>query len=80
MDVRGALLGAAIWAGHDRIADRRFVDVATTHVAAVCPSKPYEFIGFGARDVTKPYKFIWFGDIHGPKPNKFIGMWQQLTV
>ena len=36
-------------------------------------SKPYEFIGFGAMDVTKPYKFIGFGDIHGPKPYKFIG-------
>ncbi len=24
-------------------------------------AKPYEFIGFGAMDVTKPYKFIWFG-------------------
>ena len=27
---------------------------------------PYEFIGFGAMDVTKPYKSIWFGDSHGP--------------
>ena len=27
------------------------------------PSKPYEFIGFGARDVTKPYKIILFGDM-----------------
>ncbi len=36
-------------------------------------SKTYEFMGFGAMDVTKPYKFIWFGDIHGPKPYKFIG-------
>ncbi len=24
-------------------------------------TKPYEFIGFGARDVTKPYEFIGFG-------------------
>ena len=38
------------------------------------PSKPYEFIGLGAMDVTKPYKFIWFGDTHGPKPYKFIGL------
>ncbi len=38
------------------------------------PSKPYEFIGFGAMDVTKPYSlYIWFGDIHGPKPCEFIG-------
>ncbi len=28
------------------------------------PSKPYEFIGPGAMDVTKPYEFIGFGDIH----------------
>jgi hypothetical protein len=38
-----------------------------------CQTKPYEFIGFGAVDVTKSYKFICFGDIHGPKPYKFIG-------
>ena len=31
------------------------------------PSKPYEFMRFGAMDVTKPYKFIWFGDIPGSK-------------
>ncbi len=31
-------------------------------------SKPYDFIEFGAAEVTKPYDFIWFGDIHGPKP------------
>ncbi len=37
------------------------------------PSKPHEFIGFGALDVAKPYKFIWFGDIGGPKPYDFIG-------
>ncbi len=37
------------------------------------PSKPYEFIGFGAMDVTKLYKFIWFGDSHGPKAYTFIG-------
>ena len=24
--------------------------------------KPYEFIGFGAMDVTKPYEFMGFGD------------------
>ncbi len=37
------------------------------------PSKPFEFIGFGAMDVTKSYKSIWFGDIHGPKPYEFTG-------
>ncbi len=37
------------------------------------PSKPYDFIGFGAMDVTKPYEFIWFGDIPGSKPYGFIG-------
>ncbi len=37
------------------------------------PSKPYDFIGLGAMDVTKLYKFKGFGDIHGPKPYKFIG-------
>ncbi len=36
--------------------------------AGVRPSKSYEFIGFGAIDVTKTYKFIVFGDIDGPKP------------
>ncbi len=37
------------------------------------PSNPYEFIWFGAMDVTMPYKFIWFGYIHGPKPYECIG-------
>jgi hypothetical protein len=36
------------------------------------PHLPYEFIGFGAMDVTKPYEFTGFGDIHGPKPCKFM--------
>jgi hypothetical protein len=27
--------------------------------------KPYEFIGFGAMDVTKPCKFIGFGAFIG---------------
>ncbi len=36
-------------------------------------AQPYEFIGFGAMDVTKPYQFIWFGDLHGAKPYEFIG-------
>ncbi len=36
------------------------------------PSEPYEFIGFGAMDVTKPDTFVWFGDIHGLKPYKSI--------
>ena len=22
---------------------------------------PYQFVRFGAMDVTKPYQFIWFG-------------------
>ena len=37
------------------------------------PSKPCEFIGFGAMDVTKPYKLIRFGAIAITKPYKFIG-------
>ncbi len=36
-------------------------------------SKPYEFIGFGAIDVTEPYKFTGFGVIDVPKPYEFIG-------
>ncbi len=44
------------------------------------PSKPYEFIGLGAMDVTKPYRFILFGDIHGPKPYKFVGLrWAMIS-
>ncbi len=35
-------------------------------------ANPYEFIGFGAMDVTKPYKFIRVGDIHGPEAYEFI--------
>ena len=29
--------------------------------ALVDVTKPYKFIGFGAKYVTKPYEFIWFG-------------------
>ncbi len=36
-------------------------------------TKPYEFIGFGAIDVTKPYEFIGFGAIDVTKPYEFIG-------
>ena len=36
-------------------------------------TKPYEFIGFGAMDVTKTYKFIGFGAMDVTKPCKFIG-------
>ncbi len=42
---------------------------------AAAQTKPYEFIGFGAMDVTKTYKFIWFGDIHGPKPYIIYRVW-----
>ena len=31
-------------------------------------AKPYEFIGFGAMDVTKPYEFIGFGAMDVTKP------------
>jgi hypothetical protein len=41
-------------------------------------ARPYEFIGFGAMDVTKPYRFILFGDIHGPKPNEGTGFWSMI--
>ena len=34
---------------------------------------PYEFIMFGAMDVTTSFKFTCFGDIDGPKPYEFIG-------
>ncbi len=34
---------------------------------------PYEFMGFGAMDVTKPYKFIGFGDMDVTKACKSIG-------
>ena len=36
-------------------------------------TKPYEFIGFGARDVTKPCEFIRFGAMDVTKPYEFIG-------
>ena len=35
--------------------------------------KPYEFIGFGAMDVTKPYEFIGFGAMDVTKPYECIG-------
>ncbi len=33
----------------------------------------YEFIGFGAMEVTKPYEFIGFGAMEVTKPYEFIG-------
>ena len=35
-------------------------------------SELYEFIGFGAMDVTKPYEFIWFGDTHTPNDDLLL--------
>ena len=35
--------------------------------------KPYEFIRFGAMEVTKPYEFTGFGAMDVTKPYKFIG-------
>jgi hypothetical protein len=34
----------------------------------------YEFIGFGAMEVTKPYEFIGFGAMDVTKPYEFIGL------
>ncbi len=36
-------------------------------------NRSYEFIGFGAMDVTKPYEFIGFGAMDVTKPYEFIG-------
>ncbi len=36
-------------------------------------AKPYEFIRFGAMDVTRPYEFIRFGAMDVTKPYEFIG-------
>jgi hypothetical protein len=36
-------------------------------------TESYEFMGFGAMNVTKTYTLLFFGDIHGPKPYEFIG-------
>ncbi len=40
-------------------------------------SKPYEFIGFGAMEVTKPYGFIGFWAMEVTKPYEFIGFGTQ---
>ncbi len=40
--------------------------------------KPYEFIRFGARDVTKPYDFSGFGARDVTKPYEFIGFGARL--
>ena len=37
--------------------------------------KPYEFIGFGAMEVTKPYEFIGFGAMEVTKPYEFYRVW-----
>ncbi len=36
-------------------------------------AKPYEFLGFGATDVTKLYEFTGFGAMDVTKPYEFIG-------
>ena len=36
-------------------------------------TKPYEFIGFGGLEVTKPCEFIGFGGLEVTKPYEFIG-------
>ena len=38
-------------------------------------TKPYKFIGFGARYVTKPYEFIWFGAMDVTKPLSIYRLW-----
>ncbi len=58
--LRNTRVGSAACAGGDEITS------GSSNFVLI----PYEFMGFGAIDVTKPYKFIWFGDIHGPKPYK----------
>ncbi len=39
--------------------------------------RAYEFIGFGAMDVTKPYSFIGFGAMDVAKHYEFIGFGAQ---
>ncbi len=38
-----------------------------------CPAKLYEFIGFGAMEVTRPYEFIGCGAMEVTRPYEFIG-------
>ncbi len=43
-----------------------------TGVCEIKAARPYQFIGFGATNVTKPYEIIWLSDIDGPEPYEFI--------
>ena len=78
--VRMPIAGASE-TGPDRQNRPRPPHAATTHLApaerrpakAQPSSKPYEFTGFGATDVTKPYEFIGFGAMDVTKPYEFIG-------
>jgi hypothetical protein len=38
-------------------------------------TKPYKFIGFGARYVTKPYEFIEFGAMDVTKSPSIYRLW-----
>ncbi len=46
-------------------------DAATATIAAPT-TKSYEFIGFGATDVTEASEITWLGNIHGPASYKFV--------
>ncbi len=48
-------------------------DELSGHVWGIGQRPTYEFIGFGAMDVTKPYEFIGFGAMDVTKPYEFIG-------
>ncbi len=52
--------------------------VSEAHQKAIAQApyeaKPYEFLGFGAMDVTKPYEFIGFGAMDVTRPYEFIGL------
>jgi hypothetical protein len=47
-------------------------DPTGNHCMCSC-DQTYEFIGFGAMDVTKPHEFIGFGAMDVTKPYAFIG-------
>ncbi len=43
--------------------------------ALVDVTKPYKFIGFGARGVTKPYELIGFGAMDATEPPSIYRLW-----
>ncbi len=53
---------------------RKYVHSLAWQALATEVTKPYKFIGFGAREVTKLYKFVGFGAMDVTADRSFFGL------